>query len=167
MRAGRKAEPQVAGGAVQEARRSGRHLDGVKVIGAFFRAQLEEARDRLHLASDVSIARALAAADAAEGPGQRGGRGNIVRRDLQHEARALARGQHLDAERSLRQQRVPDLVDHASRTVACHHLGSPRQPPGAAGRGDAQLEVAAMPGKIERELRQVPGVHPEVDIGAV
>jgi len=122
---------------MQEARRSWRHLDGVKVIGAFFRAHLEEARDRLHFASDVSIACALASADAAEGPGKRGGGWNIARLNLQHQARSLARGEHFDAQPAPGQQRVAHFVDHAARTVAGDHLGRLREPLGAAGRGDA------------------------------
>src|ERR1035437_459196 len=89
VRAGRKRELQIAGGTFEEARRNRRHLEGVMVSGTFFRAHLEEARDRLDLASDVSIARALAAADAAEGPGKGGGSGGIVRPSFEHHARAL------------------------------------------------------------------------------
>ena len=149
---------------IHSGKSGGRSLNFEEVSFTFFGAYLEEERDGLALAADIAVALTLAAAETGERPRKTCSRRDILRIDLDHDAGAGGRGEDLRAQHACAEQFVLDLVDHATGAIARNHLVCFGGPLGCGARGtdEPQLEIAAVAGKIERELGQIAGIDAEV-----
>jgi hypothetical protein len=146
---------------------AGVRFDGELVVVALFGADLEELCDGLLLAADVAVAIALAAAGSGEDPCEREPGRDILRAQLEHHRGAFGGGEDLDVDDAAAEGGVAQLVDHAAGAIACDDIVGLREPLCAAGGDDAEFQVAAVAGEVERELREVAGVDTEAADGAV
>lgn len=142
-------------------------VEDVTVLVAIFGVELEEATDGLDLAADISAVSALASADAAKSPGEREIGWGSAGKDGQVEASASGLCEEVKLDRAFAEEGIADGVEHLAGDVAGNDLISLREPFGAGRAAQADAEIAAVAGEVERELGEVASVDAEGVVGAV